>query len=184
MKKNMMNKVKGMLAVIMICFLGGCGEGEETVSVIYADYPEYDTAKSLVNEADLVFSGTVESMSYAMLDVRAETGIDSETGLSQSQALPYTIYKIKVDNVYKGSSNEKYISIKCMGGEIDSIQYSVDGAEVLQEGKMYMFLAKTYENTYPSLLNVSQSIYDMNEPSAVSEEDGEITLSDILALFE
>ncbi len=179
-----------VVLVIAICVLGACGkdvtepEDETMITIIHAEYPSYDTAQELVDEADLVFSGTVESVSYEMLDVRAESGKDSATGLDQSHCIPYTIYQVKVDILYKGSSDEDFIYIKCPGGEADENQYVVEGAVTLQEAGAYLFLAKTFENTYPSLLNAAQSAYSMNEPNALNEDEGGITLSDILDILQ
>ncbi|MDE6420088.1 MAG: hypothetical protein K2K87_06135 [Lachnospiraceae bacterium] len=176
------------MLVIAGCVLGACGknvsepENEKTITMIHAEYPSYDTAQELVDEADLVFSGTIESVSYEMLDVRAESEKDSVADLDQSYSIPYTIYKVKVDSIYKGSSEESYISIKCPGGEAD--EYIVEGAAALQEGERYLLLIKIFENTYPSLLNAEQSAYNMNEPNVISAEDSEITLSDILDILQ
>ena len=186
----MKKRISIVMLMLTICILGACGkegsvsDNEKPVTVIHAEYPLYDTAQELVGEADLVFSGTVESISYEMLDVRTDTGEDSVTGLSQSQKIPYTIYEVKVDSIYKGDSSETYISIKCPGGEADDSQYIVEGGTILQEGESYLFLTKTYENTYPSLLNATQSTYNMNEPNAVNEDEDKITLSDILDILQ
>lgn len=186
-----MKKTSNVVILISIlCVLAACGknatvpENEKSVTIIHAEYPSYDTAQELVDEADLVFSGTVESISYEMLDVRSETGKDSVTGSDQSQKIPYTIYQVEVDSVYKGSADETDISIKCPGGEADDNRYVVEGALVLQEGERYLFLTKTFETTYPSLLNVTQSAYNMNETNALDAEDGGITLSEILDIFQ
>lgn len=179
-----------VVQVIAICVLGACGkdaiepEDETMITIIHAEYPLYDTAQELVDEADLVFSGTVESVSYEMLDVRAESGKDSVTGLDQSHCIPYTIYQVKVDLLYKGSSDEDFIYIKCPGGEADENQYVVEGAVTLQEGGVYLFLTKSFENTYPSLLNAAQSAYDMNEPNTLNEGQNGIKLSDILDILQ
>lgn len=187
-------KRKEFLSMVMLigilCVLGACGknvtvpENEKPVTIIHAEYPSYDTAQELVDEADLVFSGTVESISYEMLDVRTETGKDSMAGSDQSQKIPYTIYQVEVDSVYKGSADETDISIKCPGGEVDDNRYVVEGALVLQEGERYLFLTKTFETTYPSLLNVTQSVYHMNEPDVIDAEDGGITLPEILDILQ
>ncbi len=178
------------ILVIAGCVFGACGknatesENEKMITMIYAEYPSYDTAQELVDEADLVFSGTIESVSYEMLDVRAESEKDSVTDLDQSYRIPYTIYKVKVDSIYKGSSEESDISIKCPGGEADDNQYIVEGVVTLQEGERYLLLAKIFENTYPSLLNAAQSAYNMNEPNVLNGEDSGITLSDILDILQ
>ena len=156
--------------------LAACGStantaknAEGVVTTIHAEYPSYDTANDLVNSADLIFSGTVESISYEDLNVRTESGTDSTTGLSSSDSIPYTIYEIKVDTIYKGTAQEDTISIKVPGGEIDGTQYIVDDAPTISLGETYLFLTKTYENTYPSLLNVTQATYDLNAPEAYEE---------------
>ena len=186
-----MKKSFGIAMLVMAgCVLGACGknvtepENEKMITMIHAEYPSYNTAQELVDEADLVFSGTIESISYEMLDVRAESEKDSVADLDQSYGIPYTIYKVKVDSIYKGSSEERYISIKCLGGEADDNQYIVEGAVTLQEGERYLLLIKIFENTYPSLMNAAQSAYNMNEPNVISAEDSEITLSDILDILQ
>lgn len=185
-------KKRFRIAILVIagCVLGACGKNvtepgnEKMITMIQAEYPSYDTAQELVDEADLVFSGTIESVSYEMLDVRAEGEKDSVTDLDQSHCIPYTIYKVKVDSIYKGSSDESYIRIKCPGGKADDNQYIVEGAVALQEGEQYLLLIKSFENTYPSLLNAAQSAYNMNEPDVLNGEESGITLSDILDILQ
>ena len=160
------------------------GNAGNVVTTIHAEYPSYDTANDLVNSADLIFSGTVGSISYEDLNVRTESGTDSTTGLSSSDSIPYTIYEIKVDTIYKGTTQEDTISIKVPGGEIDGTQYIVDDAPTISLGETYLFLTKTYENTYPSLLNVTQATYDLNAPEAYEENTDKITLSQILEILE
>lgn len=150
---------------------------EGTVTAIHVDYPAYETAQEIVDSADLLFSGTVEKISYEMLNVRTETENDSLTGSSETQDIPYTIYEITVADVYKGSVEGNTISIKQPGGVFDGDQYVIDGAVSIEQGETYLFLTATYEDSYPSLLNVTQALYDLKEPEL--SHDG-ITLSQIL----
>ena len=160
---------------------GGTNEADQTKSEEItiqnsADYPFYATAQELVEAADLIFSGSVESVTYEMLDVRTETGTDSLNGSSEAQGIPYTLYEINVSEVYKGTVDEDTLTVKCPGGEGDTLTIS--------QGGTYLFLTTTYENTYPSLLNADQACYDLNEPEEVNEEnDGAITLSQILEVL-
>lgn len=150
-----------------------------------ADYPFYATAQELVEAADLIFSGSVESVTYEVLDVRTEYGTDSLTGLSEAQGILYTLYEIKVSEVYKGTFEGDTLTIKCPGGEVDGSLHISDGTSTISQGGIYLFLTATYENTYPSLLNADQACYDMNLPEAVNEEnDGAITVSQILEVLE
>lgn len=173
--------------------LAACGSTADTAentgdtgvaTIIHAEYPYYDTANDLVNSADFIFSGTVEGVSYEMLDVRTERDTDSAAGSSSSFGIPYTIYEIKVDTVYKGTAQEDTVSIKVPGGEMDGNQYIIEDAPAISLGETYLFLTETYENTYPSLLNVTQAAYDLNAPEAYEENAGEITLSQILEILE
>lgn len=154
------------------------------VTVIHAEYPYYDSANDLVNSADFIFSGTVEGISCEILDVRTEPDTDSAAGPSSSSGIPYTIYEIKVDTVYKGTAEEDTVSIKVPGGEMDGNQYIIENAPAISLGETCLFLTETYEHTYPSLLNVTQATYDLNAPEAYEENAGEITLSQILEILE
>lgn len=187
-----MKKTFCVLLLMVICLImGACGkEASETKNEgiaisVHADYPVYDTAQDLVGEADLVFSGYVENVTYETLDVRIESGADSLTGLSETQGMPYTLYEIKVVEVYKGSVEGDTVIVKRPGGEVDGNMYVLDGASTILMGETYLFLTETYENSYPSLLNATQASYNMNAPESMNEENnGSITLSQILELLE
>lgn len=168
--------------LLLLCFLlsacGGAsdtGKNEGTVTVIHADYPYYDTAQELVDSADLVFTGTVENITCEELDVSAEKA---------GELIPYTIYEIRVEDVYKGNADDDTICIKQPGGQINGGTYILEGASAISQGETYLFLTQTYENMYPSLLNATQALYNMNTLEAVEERDEEtITLSRILDIL-
>ncbi|CVI70612.1 hypothetical protein NDGK_01933 [Clostridiales bacterium CHKCI001] len=186
-----------VLIVIMLISLCACGnvetarqtdvesstQAEPTKQIMIADYPMYDTAQNLVDAADLVFTGKVENITYEMLDIKMESGPDSITGLEEASSVPYTIFEIKVSNVYKGNVTDETIYLKRPGGNFDTIVYELEGATPINQGEEYLFVAQTFENFYPSLVNVDQAVYDLNAPEVLSE-DNTITLSQILSLFE
>lgn len=153
---------------------------KETISTtLHLDYLTYDTAQDLVDAADLMFVGTVKEVTYEMLDVRLNKNV------GEGELFPYTLYKIELSEVYKGNISEDSIILKCMGGKFSNMEYVVEDAPNILEGETYLFLAETYINTYPSLLNISQACYDINSAEAVSEEEnGEIQLSQILDLLK
>ena len=187
-----MKKTFCTIVLMVICLMiGACGKeagetkNEGITTSIHADYPVYDTAQDLVRAADLVFSGSVENVTYETLNTGTESGTDSVTGLSEAQGIPYTLYKIKVDEVYKGTVEGDTVIVKIPGGELDGNRYVLDEASTISKGETYLFLTETYENSYPSLLNATQASYDMNAPESVKEEDnGAITLSQILEALE
>lgn len=155
---------------------------ENEVTVIQAEYPVYDTAEEIVNASDLVFSGIVTEINYESLNVKSESGADPETGLIGASEIPYTIFNIRIEQVYKGDVESDSISIKQPGGKMDGQVFVVEDASTIEVGKTYLFITQTYENTYPSLLNVTQASFDMNnlEISNNGQGKGEITLSEVL----
>lgn len=138
-------------------------------AVIKAYYPSYDSPQEIVDVADLIFSGTVENVSYSALEV---------------SELPYTLYEIKVINLYKGNAKENTITIKCLGGILDDTKYVLEDDPQITEGETYLFLTEIYENSYPTLLNLSQAIHNMKDAEGNAADDGEITLSQILEILE
>ena len=178
------------LPMLIIFILTSCGKTieendlGEVITIIHADYPEYDTAQSLVDAADLVFVGQVESVTNQMLDVKTEAGKDSMTGLAVADSIPYTIYEIEVVTVYKGNITGTTISLKRPGGILDGNEYILEDATVVTLGNTYLFTAVSFENSYPSFLNSSQSSYDMNDAAPYSIDEKGITLSQILEIFE
>lgn len=102
----------------------------------------------------------------------------------ESEKIPYTIYTIKIEEIYKGDYASESVNIKVPGGESDSTVYVLDGNE-LSENTEYLFLTKTYDNSYPSLLNMTQAYFAMNEPTAIDEgRDNGISLSEVLEVLE
>ncbi len=157
---------------------------ENETTIIQAEYPVYDTAEEIVDASDLVFSGTVTEINYESLNVKSETGADSETGLVEATEIPYTIFDISIEKVYKGNVESSSISIKRPGGKIDGQFFVVEGASTIEVGETYLFITQTYENAYPSLLNVTQASFDMSKPEVLNSEQGNarITLSEVLVL--
>ena len=181
-----------LIAVLAIAGIGigykinqvDASEEETSVTVLQADYPQYNTAEELVGSSDLIFTGTVKSIEYQMIDVSTDKEPDEDTGFVDDEEMPYTLYTIDVDKVYKGSIESSTIIVKRAGGNFGSDEYVVENASEIAKGKKYLFVTETYEDTYPSLLNADQSSYDMDAPQTIMDgEEKEITLSDILKLF-
>lgn len=162
-------------------------ENDSYVTTAQFDYPEYDTAESLVNSADLIFSGTVENISYEEIDVRADQETNSISGSSASDRMPYTIYTINVTQIYKGETEEDTISIKVPGGEISenlSVTEVSENVPSIVQGRAYLFLTETYENSYPSLINMTQAVYELNAAETHNKAANTITSSQIIEILE
>lgn len=191
----MKRTIAGILITIFVLAVSGIVIGyklnqadvskeEKNVIVLQADYPKYNTAEELVESSDLVFTGAVKNIEYQMIDVSTDKGADKDTGFVDGEEMPYTLYTIDVDKVYKGSIESSTIIVKRAGGSFGSGEYVVENASEIEKGKNYLFVTETYEGTYPSLLNADQSSYDMDAPQTVMDrEEKEIMLSDILKLF-
>lgn len=197
-----------LLSVSMVCLVSGCASSpksaettetpktaainaedhaEESKVGVSAEYPEHKDANTLVDSANLIFSGTVKDISYEKLDVRTEKEEGSET---DGEELPYTIFEISVDQVYKGSIDGDTIRIKRLGGQTDDIEYDLSDAIEISIAGRYLFLTETYDDSYPSLVNMAQSVYNMEDAQgegAVSDRkssDQDITLSDIMKIID
>ena len=139
---------------------------------IHADYPVYETAKDLVDVSDLIISGRILDRRYELLDVSVDQGNDS--GI---QLIPYTIYEIQILNVYKGKTEDDTIYIKCVGGINDDVMYLTEINEKIKIGGDYLLLLKTYDATYSSLLNDSQSLFDLGDNDEMMLEILELVVS-------
>ncbi len=152
---------------------------ETIVEAIHVYYPHYDTAEDLINHADLIFYGTVKNISCEMLDIRTTKGSDNET-----DKMPYTLYTMHIEKLFQGNTDGEEITIKVPGGIFGNVEYRLEDKPDISTGSTYLFLAQSYENTYPSLLNVTQSVYDINTLQTYNNTiTQEISLTDILAIL-
>lgn len=179
--------------IVMILVISGCQSKKDTlgtasqsknITIIHADYPQYDTAKDLVDYADLVFTGTVKSIEYKMLDIKMQQGADSDTGLVEAESIPYSIYEISVDKVLKGDNTDSTIFLKRPGGEFENETFVIEDATPVNLDGTYLFVAQTYPESYPSFLNASQASYDMNTSKSTTSTHNSITLAQILNELE
>lgn len=162
--------------VALMCFLAvslalcSCSTKKTTS----ADYPEYQDANSLVDAADMVFIGTVNRVTEENLSISQNS----------DETLLYNVVEVTVHEVLKGTYTDEDISIKVLGGVVgdNSLQLE-DGIAVNVEGE-YLFTVATFANSYPSLLNMTQSVYDTSEPATTYSSHEGITLAQILLLFE
>lgn len=185
-----MRKIFFSLIIIMTVMLCSCSNVRPEVSnehssnevvTINADYPYYSTAGEIADKADIVFSGKVREKSDENLDVRAQKS-DSEPEIGDFISMPYTVYEISINKVYKGKSDDdNAIKIKVMGGNLGDVEYQVEDSPKIEIGKEYLFLVKTYDNMYASLLNMTQSVYPMDYEE---EKEQPFSKEDILRLFD
>lgn len=147
------------------------GQTEKPMKIISADYKEYSLAQELVADADWIFSGTVKNIIYENLNIGTTSDRDS--------FMPYTIFEIDVSKVYKGDIKDKTVYIKRLGGISDFTICEVAGAPKIEYGNRYLFVAETFENSYPSLLNLNQCTFNLDTETEDTQHRG-ITYSQIL----
>ncbi|MCD8119975.1 MAG: hypothetical protein LUE29_10960 [Lachnospiraceae bacterium] len=124
--------------------------------------------EELVAQADLIFTGKVTEISQKMSE----------------NDLPYTIYEVEIDTVYKGDTDDGTIQIRISGGESD--RYSVQNDLTVAEGGSYLFCVETYENEAPCILNDTQAVFDLatGQAATSNELDPGFTLEDVMEALE
>ena len=148
-----------------------------------SDWPLYSSAKDLIDNADLVFIGKITGIDFEVLDSSNALPV-SETTPHYARQL-YTIYTVEISQTYKGDTTD-VTKIRVMGGVVD---YNIDtqleimengnalgkenGIPILDNyykvqcniGNSYLFTLRQFETGYPTIMNVDQSVFDLNEPT-------------------
>ena len=158
---------------------------------IEVDWLVYSSAKEIVEHGDIIVSGRVTDISFAMLDKYTGTVVD--TNLKDSEAELCTIYHVDVITPYKGCSEEK-LQIRMVGGLKD---YLVDEQiEVLKEhggnainilsdppkielGEEYLFVLAQFEGTLPCIINSMQTAFPLNDRTS-KEKYSNASVNDII----
>ncbi|MCD8119501.1 MAG: hypothetical protein LUE29_08495 [Lachnospiraceae bacterium] len=145
--------------------IGGSGQKTQISS---QDAYWFANAEEMVAQADLIFTGEV-------------TKISQEAGEND---LPYAIYNVEIDTVYKGDTGGDTIQVRIFGGESDS--YSVQNDLTVAEGGSYLFCMETYESEAPCILNDTQAVFDLTTGQAAtsSELDPGFALEDVMEALE
>ena len=105
--------------------------------------------------------------------------MDIGTTAEENSFMPYTIFEIEVSKVYKGDIKNQTVYIKRLGGISDFTICEVEGAPKIEYGNRYLFVAKTFENSYPSLLNLNQCTFNLDTETEDTQHNG-ISYSQIL----
>ncbi|MCL2320986.1 MAG: hypothetical protein FWC47_02640 [Oscillospiraceae bacterium] len=144
---------------------------------IYADYPSYDNLQNLIDKADTIIKGKVIDFNYSYLNIIEKPESDNEFlnpgGEKDTSSIPYTIFTVEINKVYKGSVNKKdIIEIKQLGGTLGNIEYIDKNAAKLNIGGNYIFFLETYPNSPASLLNPIQGSYEYDNNDNIIPNKG------------
>lgn len=160
-------------------------ESDENSEVAYltmsADWPVYSSANELIEQADIVFTGKVTKITFAILDSTNGLPVTSETN-KQHRNL-YTLYHVDVIDEYKGVQDTT-VTFMVDGGlynynateqiklmKDNNARFADEGIPVWDGyagyavGDCYLFVLSAVENTYPVLMNIEQSVYPLSEIS-------------------
>lgn len=168
----------------------------EKISVNYetfhADYPYYSTIDEMKEKANLVFIGTVRSVSFELLDMYTMKPVDKLD--SAGFPLINTIYEVEVNHAYSDMKKET-VKIRIEGGlrnqlidkqvttaRTNTIVVQEDSPSLICE-ESYLFALYLAENAnYASIINPFQSIYSLNNIGDCSESQM-FSVEDIMSSY-
>lgn len=172
---------------ITAMLLAGCGTAEPSkegsaatetakkeVVLMDASFPTYNNIDELANQADLIIEGKILKSSFKLINIAEEPADPNDEKLnpggdiSDSPAIPYTIYDVEVQKNYKGKAAEKeIIQVKQVGGEDQKHTFKVEDSEELKTNENYVMFLATFENSPASLLNPVQGSYTVEDDGTI-----------------
>lgn len=166
-----------------------------TYGSISADWPFYQDTQDLVANSTLVVLGKVTNISFQMLDIRTARPVTDET--EELYRSLNTIYEIDILEQYKGNPLGSSTQVRMIGGLKDVYldkQVSIldedvpkcipilDDMPEINVGETYLFMLYQYEDTAPTLLNVDQAIFNLDNPE-MEIASSAISVRDIISYF-
>lgn len=193
MKKRLSAILIISLSIALISCTGSNTRGEASFSSVVGDWAVYKDPDELITNSNLILTGKITDISFAMLDNRAQ----APTKKSKNKDLTlHTIYSFELIDTYKGDSTN-IESIRFMGGLMDAYvgeqfdligKYNQKHIPIIEEhfkleiGQTYLLVLYQFENTIPTLLNPNQSIYNIANPTkkyGISNRDYDETYNDL-----
>lgn len=161
---------------------------------IEVDWQVYSSAEQLIEHGDIIVSGKVTDISFAMLDKCTGKVVDANSKGSESELC--TIYDIDVITPYKGC-DEETLQIRMEGGlenymvdeQIkvlkehggDRIAYLSDPPKI-ELGEEYLFLLAQFEDTLPCIINSFQTAFPLKDRTT-NEKYSNASVDDIILQF-
>lgn len=161
---------------------------------IEVDWQWYSSAEQLIEHGDIIVSGKVTDISFAMLDKYTGKVVDANVNDSESELC--TIFHVDVITPYKGC-DEETLQIRMEGGLEN---YMVDEQiEVLKEhggnvinylsdppkielGEEYLFILGQFEDTLPCIINSFQTAFPLKDRTS-KEKYSNASVDDIIWQF-
>ncbi|TAH64975.1 MAG: hypothetical protein EWM47_11705 [Anaerolineaceae bacterium] len=147
-----------------------------TYNSISADWPAYEDVEDLVEAGNIILMGKVTDISFQVLDDRTGEPPSEET--KEADRSLYTIYDVDVIRSYKGDFLETTKvrmlggqegfrvdeQVKALGEDAQKGITIIKGRPEILIGESYLFVLYQYEDTIPTLVNMEQGVYDVNDP--------------------
>ncbi len=149
---------------------------ELNYSIMNADWPAYFSTQELVHAANVVFTGKITDISFEVLGLNA---LPATEETEERHRHLHTVYTVETIDQYKGNVEET-VQVRIIGGIKD---YKTDEQmSVLNEtkremgipivtgsvpytiGDTYLFVLYQFETGAPTVLNLDQSVYSLNDP--------------------
>ncbi|AQY50423.1 hypothetical protein PWEIH_00160 [Listeria weihenstephanensis FSL R9-0317] len=139
-------------------------------AVINREYPIYANFKELVNHADTIFKGKVESYEDKLIDTTAkwnlkELTMEERAAVSLNQnaddgTSPCRVFRVRVITDFKGNHEVgDIVEVKQTHGKKNGVDYSEAGEVLLETDKEYLLFLQDYEGTPSSIINPTQGLY-------------------------
>ncbi len=163
-------------------------------NLISADWPVYKDVKELTNAGNVIVLGKITDISFEILD---RTTAEPPTSDSETEnCYLNTIYSVEVIKAYKGSSTGT-IKVRMLGG-LEGVYVKeqiavlgdkankgipiMDGSPNLEIGQTYLFVLYQYSDTMPTLVNVQQGVYGIDDPLN-KDDHSYVSLKEIISSF-
>lgn len=153
-------------------------------SVMSGDWQGYNSVEDLVGNGDIIVSGKVTGISFALTD---------SAGNPTDKGSLCTIYDVSVINSYKGFS-EKSLKIRVSGGLRDHrtdeqlalmpkdaqyIPIMAESADIKPDGE-YLFILKKYGSSMPAIICPEQTAFPLHD-SGFKDPFANASANDIIA---
>lgn len=176
-------------------FESGAFDGP-SYGAMMVDWILYDCAEELVNAGDIICTGKVTDISFALFD--KSTGRELSDSSNKRNAELNTVYEIEVKTPYRDVYESK-IKFRAMGGlkdyrtdeQLELVKGTSDEAILIlseppeiELGEEYLFILNQYdENIMPSIINAPQTAFPLNDSSYKERFSGAAT-QDIIDCLE
>ncbi|MBS4031602.1 MAG: hypothetical protein KGZ63_09305 [Clostridiales bacterium] len=160
------------ICFILLCLLlVGCSAGKEVMpEIVYqGHYDYYNSTNELIETADIIVLGRVESQNVEIINI----GVGDQR--DESAEFVYTVSNISVQKVLKGNfKEEETIRVKQLGGTLNGQVYREEGTEFFKKNRPYLFFLADFQSEYNTpfeVLNPTQGHLEFANDEAVFTAD-------------